>query len=269
MMKHDNFDFSLIKQKIMIVDANIRRAVEDEIDENYFKNWSKFGYRFGITVTLVLVVAWPVPLYLSGYVFSLQVYGLWVGIAVTWAGVAATVLILLPLIESRTGIVKVLKRIGQGATVQIAEQSSSRADEYSLIYEKKILVPVDGSQQSLRALNYAATIYNNSHERVLVYVLNVIEWADEHEEYMDEELASAIEEQGRRVLRSIVLPKSARECQRMIKLGNPARKIVEMAEKLKVNMIVMGATGLSNSKELGHVSSEVLKLTSIPVMFSK
>jgi nucleotide-binding universal stress UspA family protein len=41
----------------------------------------------------------------------------------------------------------------------------------------------------------------------------------------------------------------------MVKLGDPATKIVEMAEKkLKVDMIVMGATGLSNSEEIGHVS---------------
>jgi nucleotide-binding universal stress UspA family protein len=86
---------------------------------------------------------------------------------------------------------------------------------------------------------------------------------------MDEELAAAIEEQGRRMLRSIMIPKSAREYERMVKLGNPATKIVEMTEKLKVNMIVMGATGLSNSKDIGHVSREVLKLTSIPVMFMK
>jgi nucleotide-binding universal stress UspA family protein len=66
-----------------------------------------------------------------------------------------------------------------------------------------------------------------------------------------------------------MIPKSAREYQRMVKLGNPAKKIVEIAEKLKVNMIVMGTTGLSNNKEMGHVSSEVLKITSIPVMFMK
>jgi urea-proton symporter len=270
MVKPDNFDFKLMKQKIMIVDAKIRRVIEDEIDEEYLKRWAKFGYKFVIALTLILVVAWPMPLYLSGYIFSQEVYAVWVGIAVTWAGMAATVIVLLPLIESRVGIVKVLQRIGQGSVEEeiVAENNAYYVADSS-IYQKRILVPVDGSQQSLRALNYAANIYATSHDRTVIYILNVIEWADEDEESMDEELAAVMEEQGRRMLRSIMIPKSAREYERMIKLGNPATKIVEMAEKLKVNMIVMGATGLSNSKEIGHVSREVLKITSIPVMFMK
>jgi nucleotide-binding universal stress UspA family protein len=103
----------------------------------------------------------------------------------------------------------------------------------------------------------------------MITILNVIEWADEDEESMDDELAAAIEEQGRRILRSIMIPKLARDYERMVKLGDPATKIVEMAEKLKVDMIVMGATGLSSSEEMGHVSRKVLKMTSIPVMFMK
>ena len=55
----------------------------------------------------------------------------------------------------------------------------------------------------------------------------------------------------------------------MVKLGDPATKIIEMTEKLKVDMIVMGATGLSNSEEMGHVSRKVLKMTSLPVIFIK
>lgn len=275
LIKPDNFDFRLMKQKIMIVDAKIRRAMERESDEEYLKRWSKFGYKFGIALTLTLVVGWPVPLYLSGYVFSQEAYTAWVGIAVIWAATAATVIVLLPLIESRVGIVKVLKRMGQGSVVEEMTERNTYHTPDPPIFQKRILVPVDGSQQSLRALDYAANIYYRSgsnssfHDKVMITILNVIEWADEDEESMDDELAAAIEEQGRRILRSIMIPKLARDYERMVKLGDPATKIVEMAEKLKVDMIVMGATGLSNSEEMGHVSRKVLKMTSIPVMFMK
>jgi SSS family transporter len=268
-IKPDNFDFRLMKQKIMIVDAKIRRAIDHESDEEYLKHWSKFGYKFGIALTLILVVAWPVPLYLSGYVFSHEAYFVWVGIAVTWAATAAAVIVLLPLIESRAGIFKVLKQIGKGSIVEAMTERNAYYTAESQSYQKRILVPVDGSQQSLRALDYAASIYSSFPDKVMITILNIIEWADENEESMDDALAATIEEQGRRMLRSIIIPKPARNYERMVKLGDPATKIVEMAEKLKVDMIIMGATGLSNSKEIGHVSRKVLKMTSLPVVFMK
>jgi nucleotide-binding universal stress UspA family protein len=276
LIRPDNFDFKLMKQKIMIVDAKIRRAVEHESDEEYLKRWSTFGYKFGIALTLILVVAWSVPLYLSGYVFSKEAYTVWVGVALTWAATAATVIVLLPLIESRVGIIKVLRRIGQGSNAFEEEAQQNNVEFYharrSPSYQKRILVPVDGSQQSLRALDYAANIYrsssSSSYDRVMITILNVIEWADEDEESMDE-LASAMEEQGRQMLRSIMIPHRARDFERIVKLGDPATKIVEMADRLKVDMIVMGSTGLSNSEEIGHVSRKVLRMTSIPVMLMK
>lgn len=272
-IKPENFDFRLMKQKILIVDAKIRKLMEDESDEEYLKRSSKFGYKYSMALTLVLVVAWPMPLYLSGYIFSQTVYSVWVGIAVVWASAAATIIVLLPLIESRVGIVRVLQKIGQ-RPYRIEQQRvyDYYDDDYrDDFFQKKILVPIDGSQQSLRALNYAATtMYNSPHDRTKIYILNVIEWADENEESVEEELAAAMEEQGRRMLRSVAVPKVVRVGhERMVKLGDPATKIAEMAEKLNVDMIVMGATGLGNTKEIGHVSSEVLKLTSIPVVFMK
>ncbi|HEX2106400.1 MAG TPA: sodium/solute symporter [Nitrososphaera sp.] len=270
-VKPDNFDFNLMKQKIMIVDGKIRRATEFESNAEYLKRWSKFGYKFCIALILTLVVAWPVPLYLSGYIFSQGAYTIWVGIAVIWAAGAATVIILLPLMESRVGIIKVLQRIGQGSGVidRLTETSSSYASNDSSIHQKRILVPVDGSPQSLRALQYATNIYSNSSVRVKISILNVIEWVEEDEESMDEELSAAMEEQGRRMLRSIVIPKMAKDYERLVKTGDPATRIVEMAKKLNAEMIIMGATGLSNSEEMGHVSKRVLKMTSIPVMFMK
>ncbi|MDQ3847470.1 MAG: universal stress protein [Thermoproteota archaeon] len=125
------------------------------------------------------------------------------------------------------------------------------------------------------ALEYAANVYsignssNNLYDSVMITVLNVIEWTDEEEESMDDELALAIAEQGRRMLRSIIIPKSAKDYERIVKLGDLATKIVETAEKLRVDLIVMGATGLSNRDEIGHVSRKVLKMTSIPVTFMK
>ncbi len=169
-----------MKQKILIVDAKIRKMVENENEEQYLKHSSKLGYKVGIALTFVLVIAWPIPLYLSRYVFSHQVYSAWVGIAVMWAGAAATVIIMLPLIESRRGIIEVLRKIGQGRKQQQESNGFNLTDNSERIivphsnsthrgansaqgcYQKKILVPFDGSPQSLRALYSAANMYANS-----------------------------------------------------------------------------------------------------------
>ena len=49
-------------------------------------------------------------------------------------------------------------------------------------------------------------------------------------------------------------------------MGDPSSKIVELAEKLDVDLIMMGRTGIGNSNDdIGHVVRKVLKITSKPV----
>jgi hypothetical protein len=54
-----NFNFDLMKQKILIVDDRIRSIKRD----------AKFTYRYAIALSLVLVVVWPLPLYFKGMYF--------------------------------------------------------------------------------------------------------------------------------------------------------------------------------------------------------
>src|SRR5918911_1343192 len=290
MLRPQRFDFMVMKQKILIVDAKIRKLVENEDDEEFLKRSSRVGYKVGIALTLVLVVVWPIPLYLSGYVFSETIYSIWVGIAVIWAGAAAAIIILLPLIESRRGIVQVVQKIGDREHQQqesnildptnnseqtiISYPADSQGDnDYTQDQrQKRILVPIDGSPQSLRALYSAANMYANlGSTRSIIYILNVIEWVDENEEeIIDEELAAAMKEQGKKMLRSVLLPAlTSDRYERIVKLGDPPKKIIEVAEKLNVNLIAMGTSGLGNAKQIGHVSGSVLKLSSIPVLLLK
>ena len=44
--------------------------------------------------------------------------------------------------------------------------------------DKRILVPVDGSLQSLKALNGAVSLFNDA-ARTRIFALNVIEWTDD------------------------------------------------------------------------------------------
>jgi hypothetical protein len=153
-----------MKQKILVVDDRIRSIIEKDINDKQLKRDARFTYRYAIALSLVLVVVWPLPLYFSGYVFLLFVYSLWVGLAFAWAIMAAGVIILLPLIESRAGIIQVFKKIagtsaslGHGRTKRPLQQNESNLrnayEEHGVMQFKKILVAVDGSLASLRALS--------------------------------------------------------------------------------------------------------------------
>lgn len=118
----------------------------------------------------------------------------------------------------------------------------------------------------MKALNCASKLFNELSE-IKIYILNVIEWTDDQEESVDVEMTAKIEEEGRKMLRSVVVSKKKGNYERIVKLGDPASKIVEMAEKIEVDMIVMGRAGIGNAKpQVGHVSMTVLKMTSLPVV---
>ena len=279
LLKPDKFNFKVMKQRILVVDDKIRSIIEQDSDESFLKSAAKFSYRYAVALALILVVVWPLPLYFSGYVFSPVMYYVWVAIAVVWASGSAAVIIALPILEGRGGISKALKQMAissfrHGKIISGERQDPSQhqrpdtpiKDSANL---KKILVAVDGSVQSLRALTYASQAFD---ERITakIYILNVIAWMDEDEESLDSELASRIQEEGRRMLKSVIMTKKMDDYERVVKLGDPATKIAEVAEKLEIDMIIMGSKGLGNTKgDLGQVCSKVLKLTSKPVVVLK
>jgi urea-proton symporter len=268
-IRPENFNFAVMKQRILVADERIRSMIEHDSDEGFLRKSAQFTYRYAIALTLLLVLVWPLPLYVSGYVFTPVVYHLWVGIAVAWTVCAAVIVIFLPLIEGRRAIAEVIRRI---ATLHLGnaehgsrEGTSQRSsEEYD---SRKILVAVDGSKESLRALSYASYLFEET-SPARIFLLNVIEWSDENEDgSTDSGLAEEMEEQGRRMLRSVVIPKKAKRYERIVKLGDPGAKIAETADKLNVDMIVMGRKGLGGSQsDMGHVSAKVLRLSSKPLV---
>ncbi|MGC1135854.1 MAG: sodium/solute symporter, partial [Nitrososphaeraceae archaeon] len=275
-----HFNFEVMKQRILVVDEKIRSIIEKDTDDSQLLRYGKFVRRYAVALSIVLVIVWPLPLYFSGYVFSLQTYTLWVGLAITWASIAACVIVLLPLIESRVGITQVMRKIA-GASIslgQVRRESKPQHyepnlrnpnDENVIAQSKKVLVAVDGSLASLRALSYANTLFT-SNSKPKIYMMHVMEWTDEEDETIDEGLVSQMEQEGRKMLRSVALTSRNPDCVRIVKLGDPAFKIAEIAEKLEIDLILMGRKGLGLSQNnVGHVTGKVLQITSRPVMLIK
>ena len=263
LFRPENFNFSKLKHEIFVVDEQIRKRLEKETNEESLKNASKFSMRYGLTLTLILVVVWPIPLFLSNYVFTETVYHVWIWVAILWAATAGSLVWALPIIQSRSGIAHVLKNI-------VISSKPKKSDKYGHDLSgneiaQKILVAVDGSVSSMRSLNYVNYVMKES-SNIKVYLAHIIEWTDD-DESMDEEMTLKMEQDGRKMLLGILLPSKLKNYERIVKLGDPAKKISELATSLNVDTIVMGRKGLSDTdSDLGHVTSKLLALSSKPIV---
>jgi nucleotide-binding universal stress UspA family protein len=93
-----------------------------------------------------------------------------------------------------------------------------------------------------------------------------MEWTDDGDESVDAAIVSQMEQEGRKMLRSLAISRQNADYERVVRLGDPATKIVEIADRLDVDLIVMGTKGLSRAEaSVGHVTAKVLHLTSRPV----
>ena len=132
----------------------------------------------------------------------------------------------------------------------------------------QILVPVDGSDHSMRAAQFAALISHAMDARMtILYVFPLPSRG-----LKDEEIASfqtrskdASAEFFGRV--SEVLKAGGVDHGFRSESGNPAMVIAQIAEEINVDQIVMGSRGLGEIRGLliGSISQKVMRLASCPV----
>jgi len=102
-----SFDWKDLKEKITLVELTEAESAQVTEDEETLKKAFKFSLKGGGIMTLILIIAWPMPLIASGYVFDAISYGVWVSISVVWVSIASFFIIFLPIIEARKGIAQV------------------------------------------------------------------------------------------------------------------------------------------------------------------
>lgn len=289
----ERFDFRSLKQRILLVDDRVRSMIKQDTDERMLERASRFCKRAGFAISLFLVIVWPISFYMTEYVFTADSFAAWVGLAIVWAIGGMGVVIALPLFEARGSIKEIMYRMfNSGVEAEDLHESAEDESAVSTHVPFKILVPVDGSVSSLRALNNVNYLLRDV-PVLKVYLLYVMEWSDDDEEEEEEaveerggnyggdaverrrgeddidvRLSAQMHEEGRIVLRSVIVPKQmSQHCTRIVKLGTPSKKIADTAERLDVDVVAMGRRGLGNTDEAtGHVTTEVISLTSKPVM---
>jgi nucleotide-binding universal stress UspA family protein len=140
---------------------------------------------------------------------------------------------------------------------------------------RKILVPIDGSDNSKRALDIAIFLAKNLNAKIVcLYSINIIPIAETQTLdpvwYQVEEKKYA--EQIMQKAKTTCIQNNV-EFLKEIEFGMPGNTILNFAKNKdnKIDLIVMGSRGKSGLKEifLGSVSNYVLHKSPIPVLIVK
>lgn len=136
---------------------------------------------------------------------------------------------------------------------------------------KKILVPVDGSAGSDRAVAQAIGIASSCGAKIcFLYVANINQLAINA--YLSDAILAAVRKAGQVILDRAknMMPREI-EYETFSETGSPAVMILEYEKKLGVDLIVMGSRGLGLIKGvlLGSVSQYVVEQSTCPVLVVK
>lgn len=144
---------------------------------------------------------------------------------------------------------------------------------------KRVLIPIDGSETALRAVECAVALAPVMREPLEVLLLNVQHPAPMRELLLDGRPSDvrALEkpqiEVGEELLKpaQALLRKSNIAHSGHVEIGDPAQTINAFAKKHHCEEIIMGTRGLGAAAGLilGSVANKVLHLASLPVMLVK
>ena len=140
---------------------------------------------------------------------------------------------------------------------------------------KKVLVPLDGSDLAVCALNHVKDLFKVGAVEEIT-ILNVVDthipWAEEFSSYMDlSSVKEGILASARKYLASVESKLRAvgvRVKTAAVEGNSPADAIFDYAEKNGMNMIAIATHGSSGLKKLllGGVANAVLQESHVPVL---
>lgn len=138
-----------------------------------------------------------------------------------------------------------------------------------------ILLPVDGSENSVRAVQRAIEISKEAGgaKLLLVTAFPPIVSGNVKRFFSPEDIQAYYQEEGQKALApaKAVLDKEGIAYESEVLVGPVAQSIADYAKKNQVDTIVMGTRGLGTvtGMLLGSVTTKVLSLVDIPVLLVK
>jgi nucleotide-binding universal stress UspA family protein len=140
----------------------------------------------------------------------------------------------------------------------------------------RVLIPVDGSDDSLRAVGHAVALKDSLREKLEVLLLNVQRPVPMSSVLLDGRLSTVhrLEEPlkehgaGQLARASAALAAAGIEFHMHVEIGEPAPVIAAFAATYHCEMIIMGTRGLGAVAGLwfGSVATRVVHLAKVPVL---
>ncbi|MCC6345938.1 MAG: universal stress protein [Nitrospirales bacterium] len=138
---------------------------------------------------------------------------------------------------------------------------------------QKILVAHDGSKSSDKALKKAVELSLSTNSSLTVLAVVPELYLTELPEADRSRIFESLSEETRQAMEKIRKSLSGKsiEVKTLIRQGDPAEKILETAQKMKVDLIVTGSHGRHGAKKflLGSVSAKVVDYSKCPVLIVK
>jgi len=131
---------------------------------------------------------------------------------------------------------------------------------------KKILVGFDGSEGAEQALNKAITIIDDYGELILLAVVPT----PSNESYVDKDAYKTLKKKAENLISETIQDIGIHSfiVKGMVEEGDVAAKIIDVANTLKVELIVLGSKGASEIGRypIGSVANKVVQYAAKPVM---
>ena len=131
---------------------------------------------------------------------------------------------------------------------------------------KKILVGIDGSEGSEHALNKAISVIDEFGDLFLLVVIP----SQSNEIFLDSEMLNELKIKARFIIDKMIsnIGKHSFNITGIVEEGDPSAKIIDLANKLGVDLIVLGSKGSSKLGRylIGSVANKVVQYAHKPVM---
>lgn len=138
----------------------------------------------------------------------------------------------------------------------------------------KILVPVDGSQDSYCALKEGELLAQAFDSKLIILTVltdtNVIEHYPGN--FLSTDFKKAQEQRGQKILdKALATIDYKGDVETCVRVGRASEEILKCSEEKEVDLIVIGSRGLGGFSRtlLGSVSDKVLNAAKVPVLVNK